>query len=358
MSALPAGSGRRRWLVPAVVTLTASPLVGSWILAAGRTGGGPAQVLEGSDALWWLGWWTSIVVGVLVLRRRPRNTIGWLLVVGGAAATLVGFLSEYARLALERRPDLPGGTLAAWVGCSLIWVQIVSVPLILQVFPDGRLRGRAGTALWWTTVAAFAVTMVDTAIVAWPLRGPALLVTFDEGETISAVAEVASSVLFLTILCSTVVPVVRYRHVTGVVRQQVKWLMLAGGWLLVMMLGSELVPAFGGWAVRGVSVTLLPLAIGVAVSRYRLYDVDRLISRSVSYALVTAVMVACYAVVAVVPSMVLELRSDLLVAAATLLAAAVFRPLRARAGGGRPPLRSREVRRQARGGGVRRAPAA
>lgn len=321
---------RQRWLPPSLAAGATGLLAASMALAADRLPGGVLVVFERSDASWWIGWWTSAVVGALVLRRRPGVAVGWLLLLGGLVAVLVGFLFEYAELALIRGSTVPGGGLAAWAGACLVWVYTATVPLLLQAFPDGRLPGRFWAGLWWMTVASAAVTVVATAVAAWPQRGPALLGLDEQGETVSALAEVASSILFLTLLTSAVVPAVRYRRADGLVRRQLKWLMLAGVWLFVIAAGSEIFPPLSGQAFSGLSVMFIPIAIGVAVSRYRLYEVDRLISRTLTYALVTAAVVGVYTAITVVPSVLFDLRSDLLVAAATLAAAGAFVPLRRR----------------------------
>lgn len=325
-----AAVARQRWLPPSLVAAATGLLVASMALTADRLAGGVLVVLERSDVSWWIGWWTSAVVGALVLRRRPGIAVGWLLLIGGLVATVVALLFEYAELALLRQPNLPGGGLAAWAGACLVWVYTATVPLLLQVFPDGRLRGRFWAGLWWTTVAAALLTVIATALAAWPRRGPALLGLDEQGATVSSVAEVTSSILFLTLLTSAAVPAVRYRRADGLVRRQLKWLMLASVWLFVMVAGSEVTPALSGQAFSGLSATFIPIAIGVAVSRYRLYEVDRLISRTLTYAVVTTAIVGLYAAITVVPSVLFDLRSDLLVAAATLAAAATFVPLRRR----------------------------
>ncbi|CAN5891323.1 hypothetical protein BH23ACT10_BH23ACT10_16360 [soil metagenome] len=326
MSGLLTGVTRQRWRPVVAAVVATCLLVAALALGADRVGGVSRLLLEDTDALWW----TCAVVGMLVLRRRPANVVGWVLLVGGVTSTAVGFLFEYANLALLRDPTLPGGAIATWGGVSLVWLYLATIPFVFQLFPDGRLRGRIWAALWWATVATIAVTVASTAVAAWPVRGWALLELDEAGATVSPTAELASSVLFVLIIASTLVPVVRYRRATAVVRQQIKWLMLAGVWLFAVIVSAELITGVVGTLLDGLSLMPIPVAIGVAVGRYRLYEVDRLISRSPSYGVVTAVMVGCYVAVAVVPSAVFELKSDLLVAAATLVAAAAFLPLRAR----------------------------
>jgi hypothetical protein len=236
------------------------------------------------------------LVGTLVASRHPGNPIGWMfcgLALWGATAELG---EAYGYVAAER--GLPGGVAGEWL---ISWSWIVDVTawvVVVLVFPDGRLPGRrwrlalraslTGAVLLFVGQALSAGTAgfsgggnplgVDSRLVevAWPV-GSALLVT-------GLVAAVVSSVL-------------RYRRARGVERQQLKWFAYAG---LVLALVMPLAVAFWYRSVLvqvlvGVSFNALPLAIGGAILRYRLYDIDRIVSRTLAWALLTVVLGLGYA---------------------------------------------------------------
>src|SRR5918992_4556605 len=271
------------------------------------------------------------VVGTLIASRHPGNLIGWMF-CGMALWGAVAELGEaYGYVAAER--GLPGGVAGEWL---ISWSWIVDVTawvVVVLLFPDGRLPGRRWRLAIWVSLAGVGLLFVGQALTtettdfsgdrnplgvdsplveaAWPV-GAALLVA-------GLVAAVASSVL-------------RYRGARGVERQQLKWFAFAG---LILALVMPLAAVFWYRSVlmqilAAVSLNAMPLAIGAAILRYRLYDIDRIVSRTLTWALLTVVLGLGYAGVVLGLSWLLPQGSSLAVAAATLTVAAVFQPVRRR----------------------------
>jgi hypothetical protein len=284
-----------------------------------------------SKSAWGLAFLGFLVVGVIVLSRRPDNVIGWLLFVVGASTGLLVVDQWYVRSSLGPGPVavelvfLPLGTLP-WIALILLVVlfpdghsttrlQSFLVPAVVLVGivgllgqvtqPDGLASKRPNPlAVHWIAPAA-----------SWLIGGPGFLIV---------------PAMLLAALVSLIL---RWRGSRGERRLQFRWLTWGGGITLVAVAGSFF---FSGavWSVVGVILVLgfwaIPVAIGIAVTRYRLYDIDRIISRSASYALVSLVVLLAYASVVTSASHLLGSQSSVVVAAATLVAAALFRPLLSR----------------------------
>jgi hypothetical protein len=290
----------------------------------------------------------SVVAIVLVL-RRPRNAIGWLLLAlaGGFA---IGWLPVDASSA-----DLAGGrapTVVLLVAWSKWWwglpVILSLIALLAILFPSGRLpAGR-----WRTPVrlVAMMVVALNIAFAAWPLvevtpgggGAPFLMPnplwpTELRPATFTPAPTSAGLLIFGILLVSVVSLLVRYRRAVGVERLQLRWLVAALGAIgIAIPAGFVLISIGAGdlsWAPATISFCLPPIAVGVAVLRYRLYEIDRIISRTVSWAVVTGVLVAAFggAVVALQGLLAgVTQGQTLAVAGSTLVAFALFQPLRRR----------------------------
>ena len=279
------------------------------------------------------------LVGALIASRRPENLLGW----GLLGATLVGAVGElagwYALHALVIDPgSLPGGGAASWFSQVAWVVPIGLLPLLFLMFPDGRLPSRS----WRWVVPAVTLPVVliagPVAFALWPERGRVLLLESDS-ITVSGATETmfvtALAMMLLFALVGALSLFLRFRRSDGIQRQQIKWLAFAGLVLCAEGVLSTLV--FPNASFMGILDTLafatIPLAIGIAILRYRLYDIDRIINRTLVYGALSAVLGAVYALCVVVLPSVLgqDLReSDVVVAASTLLIAALFRPVRER----------------------------
>lgn len=283
-------------------------------------------------------------VGALIFARRPHHPIGWLFCAAGLVAAVDHFVAQYAIYALWTHPTgPPGGEVAAWIR-SWLWVSQLGLFVLLGLlFPDGhfasplwrrvgRLTGVAVSvgALW----VAFAPGDIDGLA---PLQNPRGVEWLRPGSDL-AVATV-EVILFLFALAAARSLVLRLRLATGRERRQLEWFVFAGavtaiGALLAYTVSEVVtVPWIQHLTVATVVIGLcgLPLAVAVAVLRDHLYDIDRLVNRTVVYAMVTAVLGAVYGLTIMLSAGVLGFTSDLMVAAATLLSAAAFQPVRRRA---------------------------
>jgi uncharacterized membrane protein SirB2 len=282
-------------------------------------------------------------VGAFVASRRPRNATGWLFLAAGLVMVGDALARGYAIHSLFGR-RLPGTHLAAWLGFWLWMLAWIFIALVLIVFPTGR----APTRLWrW--VARIAVVLVPlTCLAALPtLRAPTqtLMNAADPsavpgGALLGAVGQFPA---FFIVPVAFIALVVRFVRARGVERQQMKWFVFGTSLLVVAALIMIALGFFFGvedpisnpFAVGSILLgfTAIPLTAGIAIMRYRLYDIDRIISRTLSYALVTALLVGAYVGLVVLfqaTTRPLLGKSDLAIAASTLIVAALFVPLRRR----------------------------
>ncbi|HSO56329.1 MAG TPA: hypothetical protein VL330_27110 [Actinomycetes bacterium] len=290
--------------------------------------------------------WT--VVGSVIISRRPSNRIGWLLSAAGLLVLLGACATHYALVALlGRSPGLPGGRAAAWLAP---WTTVLGLSLwfwLLLLFPDGHLPSpRWGWVAWGYGLLALpgigGLALLPGAApggffelgpipnpLGWEAAGEVL-------RPINATAQVIATALVGVAAASIVM---RLRRASGVQRQQLKWLayaavLLAGFYLLSYLYTRGTVrsiPPLVDTAVSGLGLVVVPAAIGVAVLRYRLYDIDRLINRTLVYGLLTVLLGVGYAAsVLVFGQLAGRVRSNLAVAAGTLTIAALFQPARRR----------------------------
>jgi hypothetical protein len=289
------------------------------------------------------------VVGALIASHRPENPIGWLFL---AAALFYGILipgEEYAVYALLTNPgSLPLGAELAWL-TEWIWapgfgIILVFLPLL---FPDGHPPSRRWRTVAWLGGLSIGLICVLTSIVLWPERGPTLLqlggYAGEVEEWRSAVSDwvlrLGGPMLLLAGLGAVISLVVRFRRARGDVRQQIKWFASAAALTLVWLL------LFGQASLRGLPgiivalsgllvIASIPVATGIAILRYRLYDIDLIINRTLVYGSLTVTLVALYfgGIVVLQRAFVLLTgqQSTLAVVASTLLIAALFTPLRRR----------------------------
>jgi len=285
-------------------------------------------------------------VGALLALRVPANPIGWIFLLVSLGQLLALDGGAYAIRAYHvDGHGLPFSRLAVAVATS--WVAYVLLPLPILFFPDGRVAERG----WrWTLRAYVAVAAV--------LVGPVVVHGFGafiftriridssgalrSGGTpgfLKAVGGVGLLSLALIAVAWVVRLLLRYRASRGELREQLKWLISGGGVCVVGFLISILLnsarsePWHAIEQVAPYSIVALPLAIGVGVLKYRLYEIDRLISRTISYLLVTGVLVGVFAGIVLLATRVLPFSSPVGVAASTLAAAALFNPLRRRVQG-------------------------
>jgi len=280
----------------------------------------------------------AATVGAMLASRRPRHPVGWLLLALALLVVVSGVTTSYAKYGLLVRPrSLPGAIDAAVYNSVWLLPSAACLSFILLLTPTGSLPSPRWRWWAWVTVAAALLAAGSGVLlpfeppypsVANPLAVPAL------ADLLVAVAAIALIVTGLGILVAAWSLLVRFRRAHGVERQQLRWVALAAVSTVVVVLGIVAVTAAGleapvDWLV-GVCLALLPVAIGAAVLRYRLYDLDRIISRTVSWALLTVLLGLGYAAVVLGLGRLLPDSSSLAVAAATLAVAAAFQPARRR----------------------------
>ena len=286
---------------------------------------------------------TYPVIGWLIASRRPRNPIGWIFLVIGLSQAGTGLFGQYAAYGLVTRPgSLPGADLASWVG-TWSWVPgFAGLFLMLLLFPDGRLPSPRWRPILGLGIVSGGMIMIANAVGSWGFRGLALL-SGSTPDTASdpalglllAAANVGLILLSLVGLAAIVSLAVRFRRADAIERQQIKWFVAAGALEVAAVLLTTAVslPSPFDMLAAIVVMPLVPIATVVAILRYRLYDIDRLISRTISYGAVTGILAFVFVGTILVSQTVLASffsGSSVAVAASTLIVAALFQPLRRR----------------------------
>jgi hypothetical protein len=280
---------------------------------------------------------SAAAVGALVASRRPRHPVGWLLLGVGLALVVTLLIQAYVDYGLLARPgSLPGARYLAGFTYSTVLIWVSCAGFVLLLTPTGSLPSPRWR--WWARLAAAApVVMVLGSIVqpdplapdyhGNPLAVPAL------ARVLAVPAVAGAAVVMVSVLVGAGSLVVRFRRARGTERQQLRWLAyaaaLAAGLLLVALVAAFLLAndnlVFMSLAL---GMALLPLATGAAILRYRLYDIDRIVSRTVAYGLLTVLLGGGYAGVVLGLGQLLGRQSSLAVAGATLAVAAVFQAAR------------------------------
>ena len=273
------------------------------------------------------------VTGFVLASRRPENRIGWLFLVAGLGLGLSGFSDAYALHALVARPgSLPAGWAFAWLS-NWIWIiPVAMLAFLFLLFPTGYVRSRRWRLAAWFTGGAFALAAVCTLIAAtrswahpFTLPGQA-----SPGGLTPTLFGIAAVLISAALLVSVVAVVVRFVKSSGEERLQLKWCAAAALALAVVFVASIWVTSAAVNVLQSVAFVGLWTAIAVAVLKYRLYDIDRVISRTLAYAIVTGLLVGVYAGLVLLATQVFRFHSAVAVAASTLAAAALFNPLRRR----------------------------
>jgi hypothetical protein len=278
-------------------------------------------------------------VGLVVANRQPRNRLGWILLGWLFLLGLGGIAGPYAVLDYRLgHHGLPFGPVAVVLTNSLQLLALLLAPLIILLFPDGNLPGPRWRWMVWayaglvacviTVAAANAIAPVADHDIRLDSSGKLTSSGHLPGWLANPPAWIDAVVavgLAGIVLSAVGLQVLSWRRATGERRQQLKWLAFGAAvtvaWLIAMLFISSL-PIVG--------IAALPVSMGIAILKYRLYDIDRIISRTLAYAIVTGLLVGAYAGLVLLATHVLTVHTPVAVAAATLAAAALFNPLRRR----------------------------
>jgi hypothetical protein len=288
---------------------------------------------------------TFPLVGAVVAARRPRNPLGWIFCAIGIAYGLTGTGEAYALYTLDTAPGaLPGGELMSWLG-NWAWAPGLGllITFALLLFPNGRLPSHRWRPVAWLSAMSIAIICGPGAAWSWPQRGLTLLESNEEGlenapRLVSLLVQAGLPLLLLCGLASVAALLVRFRRSRGVERQQLKWFAFAG---VITVAGLVLIvtPSQYGWigplnALVALPILVsMPIAAGIAILRYRLYEIDRVINRTLVYGLLTVGLGTVYVVGVFGLGRLLNPvtgESALAVAASTLAVAALFQPARHR----------------------------
>jgi signal transduction histidine kinase len=312
------------------------------------TVGGAALAVRNGAVDAELGWVVGVggallafpVVGALVAARQPRNSVGWYLCLVGIFLTLLVWGEQYARYTLATSPgSLPGGLVVAWA-TSWAYVPVAAILVIFLPlsFPTGHLLSPRWRPVGWMGAAFITFAVVSGALLPGQAEVSGVGVVRNPFAVPAPAARTALGVVGLLALpCfgvgamgAVAALVVRFRRSRGVERQQLKWFTYAAALTPLPFLAYAVSPRVSN-ALVAVLFPLVPVSVGVAILRHGLYDIDRLINRSVVYAGLTASVVAAYVLVVGGLAVVFEHRAGL---AGSLLAAGVaavlFQPLRER----------------------------
>jgi hypothetical protein len=285
--------------------------------------------------------------GLLLCVRVPKNALGAVFLLTAVLWSVALAFDQYAKYALITAPGtVPGGPMAMWLGA---WVWVPGTALLFfampMLFPDGHLPSSRWRPVAALVVVGVGISMLGHALAVWPLRDTIVPLTKDfiaanQPGLGGTLASIGDAVMFLVAPPIAVASLVmRYRRSTGVPREQLRWLTFAIFVTSVVGIGSQVmnqlfssaIPVAN--AIAGITVALVPIALTAAILRYRLYDIDRIISRTLAYAVVTSMLAAVF----VVSNLALQAvisgatgQSTIAVAGSTLLVATLFQPIRRR----------------------------
>jgi hypothetical protein len=332
------------WMASAV--LSALGIV--FLVLSASTPTPPGFGFRGADIIFAL---TFSSVGAVVAARRPQNPVGWVFCAGGLVAAIVGFAAEYSVYAVLTRPgSLPLGAEVAWIAEWIWWLLLGAVAYVFLLSPDGHLLSRRWRPLAWLAGIGPASMAVGIALEPGPLeefpvvRNPFGLEGLENGGSVGGIVNLLGVLGVLGIPVALVGAgaslVVRFRRARGEQRLQLKWIAFAAAVAATAQATSLTTYLLVGQAPMALAVLVIcalaaiPVAAGIAILKYRLYDIDRIINRTLVYGLLTVLLGATYAgVVLVLGQLFGGIGGEppgWAVAGATLAAAALFQPARRR----------------------------
>jgi hypothetical protein len=332
---------RSAWLLWAATLVVAAAglalLVWDWSTPVPRGSFG----VRGFSGLWAVGFGS---VGALLTWRRPGHLVGWIFAAAGLVAAVEFATFEYALAAIVGHRGLPAGEYVGWVQLW-IWVPFVALITVylFLLFPDGRLPGPSWRLVSWLAAGFTAIEVAGLALTRGTVASlPVVRNPFGVSPAWVPLPAIGSGLVGLLgcVVLAAWSLFSRSRRGPSVERLQIEWLAYSGCLVALTLVSStivsEILPLSAGIAGRVIegammiAVLTVPVAVAVAVLKYRLYDIDRIISRTLAYAIVTGLLVGLYAGLVLLATQVFRFHSTVAVAAATLVAAAVFNPLRRR----------------------------
>jgi hypothetical protein len=293
--------------------------------------------------------------GRLIASRLPGNAIGWLLGLIGLSLAVTMLSEQYALYGVATAPgSLPAARLAGWFSDALALLTVVQLSFLVLLFPDGRLPSHRWRPVRWAMFAVMAGALVAQLQAGTTVSGgftntldavgasyPNPLGIFPRHGWFSGLIAAFFVLAVITWVLSVASVFVRRRGASAERRKQLAWLgyvgVMTAMWAAVLLVAGLLTNGANSWIgtlIWGFLVLTpvagIPLACVVAVLKYRLYEIDRLISRTVAYAIVTGLLVGVYAGLVLLATRVLPRHGSIAVAGSTLAAAALFTPLRSR----------------------------
>jgi hypothetical protein len=329
------------------VVLAAISLV---LLTLGSTGFGLENSPGWLMAALYIAYVSLPTVGALVTVRRPGNLIGPILLVAGLSLFLWFSSSAYATYALVIRPDLPGGIFAIWLsGWAPFPYALALLDFVPLLYPHGRFLSRRWRLFGWLVGALGIAQFIGVGFGRPVLQsGTSIGTSAPNPLAVAGLAPfdilvnqtLAVPLAFAFLVISWAAVVIRFRQSRGIERLQIKWFLYAVGVVLLTIATLFSLSFIGNWISNEIlffmftfTFMLIPLSIGVAILRYRLYDIDHLINRTLVYGVTTATIgLTFFAGVVVLPALLRPLisGSEVAVAVSTLVGFALFQPLRSR----------------------------
>ncbi len=331
------------WLAWSLMVVSVVLVVGGIALAQMARSSAPERLYYGPvDAVFSLATvLTFSVVGAMIASRQPRNAIGWIFCGVGLVMGINSLAGGYAEFRLSGG-SAPGSLAetAAWFA-SWSWTILVYAPtsFLLLLFPDGRLPSPRWRPVAWCAALGLIGFLAGAALQTGPLGDfPRIVNPYGVDSLILAVVAVTGAILAAaSMVASAVSLIVRMRRAGRVERQQIKWLAYGGAVVVGAVFVSGVISIWSvdvAIAVIGFGLLGVPIFTGVAIARYRLYDIDIVINRTLVYGSLTAMLVVLYFGIIVLLQRVFVVftgqESTLAVVASTLLIAALFNPLRGR----------------------------
>jgi MYXO-CTERM domain-containing protein len=329
-------------VVPLVVVLTLGQIYLSALNRAGDAPGAAGTVVSTLPDLLALG---MLALGLLVAHRRPANPVGWIIAGTVVTVGLSDFVESYAVYALYTDPgSLPGGETMALVSNWIFIPALFAAPsMLFLLFPDGKLVSRRWIPVFWivilTTCAAITTSIFQPVLNDPPFEGVVNPLGFAPPQALLApLSYIGWPGMAASFLLAALAMILRLRRSHGEERQQLKWLTAAAAILPLGSVSGVVLYYLGYDSIAGFlaifSIVPIFLAAGYAILRYRLYDIDLIINRTLVYGSLTATLVAGYVgTVLVLQRAIIFLtgqESTLAIVASTLVIAALFNPLRRR----------------------------